>query len=52
MAAILGPNLNGIIIQLSGSNYALVMLFGPIFMLLALIMMLGVRRGEAKTRST
>lgn len=52
MAAILGPNLNGIIIQLSGSNYALVMLFGPMFMLLALIMMLGVRRGEAKTRST
>lgn len=52
MAAILGPNLNGIIIQLSGSNYALVMLFGPIFMLLALIMMLGVKRGEAKTRTS
>lgn len=51
MAAILGPNLNGIIIQVSGSNYALVMLFGPMFMLLALIMMLGVRRGEAKTHS-
>ncbi len=51
MAAILGPNLNGIIIQLSGSNYALVMLFGPMFMLLALVMMLGVRRGEAKIRA-
>ncbi len=51
MAAVLGPNLNGIIIQLSGSNYALVMLFGPMFMLLALVMMLGVRRGEAKIRA-
>ncbi len=49
MAAILGPNLNGIIIDLSGANYALVMLVGPLFMLLAFIMMLGVRRGEAKS---
>lgn len=51
LAAILGPNLNGILIQLSGSNYALVMLFGPLFMLLAFIMMLGVQRGEAKHRA-
>lgn len=50
MAAILGPNLNGIIINLSGSNYALVMLVGPLFMLLAFSMMLGVRRGEAKSQ--
>jgi MFS family permease len=50
MAAILGPNLNGVIIQLSGNNYAMVMLVGPIFMLLAMSMMLGVRRGEAKRR--
>ncbi len=49
MAAILGPNLNGLIIQLSGENYASIMFFGPIFMLLAFILMAGVRRGEAKT---
>ncbi len=52
MAAILGPNLNGIIINLSGSNYALVMLVGPLFMLLAFSMMLGVRRGEAKSQQS
>lgn len=48
MAAILGPNVNGLVIQLAGSDYSLVMLVGPIFMLLALVMMAGVRRGEAK----
>ncbi|MBE0686675.1 MAG: MFS transporter, partial [Anaerolineaceae bacterium] len=48
MAAILGPNLNGWIIQLSGNNYSLMMLFSPLFMLAAFIMMLGVKRGEAK----
>ena len=50
LAAILGPNINGLIVQFSGSNYALIMLVGPIFMLIALAMMLGVRRGEAKIR--
>lgn len=49
LAAILGPNLNGWIVQLSNNNYSLMMLFSPIFMLLAFIMMAGVRRGEAKT---
>ncbi len=48
LAAIIGPNLNGWIVQLSGNNYSLMMLFSPIFMLLAFIMMAGVRRGEAK----
>jgi len=48
MAAIIGPNLNGWIIKLSGNNYSLMMLFSPIFMFIALIMMIGVRRGEAK----
>jgi maltose/moltooligosaccharide transporter len=49
LAAILGPNVNGLIIQFSGRNYALIMIVGPIFMLVALLMMMGVRRGEAKT---
>ena len=48
MAAIIGPNLNGWIIQLAGSNYNSVMLVAPSFMLLAFVMMIGVRRGEAK----
>ncbi|HSM24115.1 MAG TPA: SLC45 family MFS transporter [Anaerolineaceae bacterium] len=49
LAAILGPNLNGWIVSLSGNNYSLMMLFSPIFMLAAFIMMAGVKRGEAKT---
>lgn len=48
LAAIVGPNINGWIIQLTGKNYSLVMLVGPIFMFIALLMMLGVRRGEAQ----
>jgi len=50
LAAIAGPNINGWIIALTGNNYGLVMVIGPVFMLLALAMMFGVRRGEAKTR--
>lgn len=48
LAAIAGPNINGWIIALTGNNYSLTMLVGPIFMALALVMMLGVHRGEAK----
>jgi len=47
LAAIAGPNINGWIIALMGNNYNQVMVVGPVFMLLALAMMLGVRRGEA-----
>ena len=50
LAAIFGPNINGWIIALTGNNYGLVMVVGPIFMLLALVMMVGVRRGEAKSK--
>ncbi|MEJ5314182.1 MULTISPECIES: SLC45 family MFS transporter [Anaerolinea] len=52
LAAIAGPNLNGWIIQLTGKNYSNTMLVGPVFMLVALVMMLGVRRGEARTAQT
>lgn len=45
--AIIGPVMNGWIIQLGGNDYGLVMLVGPFFLLLALGMMLGVHRGEA-----
>jgi len=47
LAAIAGPNINGWIVQLSGSNYNLIMLVAPVFMLVALVLMSGVRRGEA-----
>jgi MFS-type transporter involved in bile tolerance (Atg22 family) len=47
LAAILGPNINGLIVQVTGRNWNNVMLAAPMFLLLALVMMLGVRRGEA-----
>jgi MFS family permease len=48
-SAIVGPNLNGLLVQLSGNRYNAVMLISPLFLILALILMLGVRRGEAQT---
>ena len=46
-SAIIGPNVNGWAIQLTGDNYNVIMLIAPFFMLTALVLMLGVRRGEA-----
>lgn len=48
LAAIAGPNVNGWLIQLSGLNYNATMLLAPFFMVVAFVMMLGVRRGEAQ----
>jgi MFS-type transporter involved in bile tolerance (Atg22 family) len=48
LAAIAGPNINGWIVQLTGNNYNNIMLVAPIFMVVALVLMWGVRRGEAK----
>ena len=47
LAAITGPNVNGWIIQLTGNNYNNVMIVAPVFMAVALYLMLGVTRGEA-----
>ncbi len=47
LSAIVGPNSNGWIIQLTGNNYNSIMLVAPVFMAVALGLMLGVRRGEA-----
>lgn len=47
LAAIIGPNVNGWIIQLTDGNYNSVMIVAPLFMFLAIGMMFGVRRGEA-----
>jgi len=46
-SAIVGPNLNGWAVQLTGNNYNTIMLIAPFFMLVALGLMLGVKRGEA-----
>jgi len=46
-SAIVGPNVNGLAIQLTGDNYNVIMLIAPMFMLIALWLMLGVKRGEA-----
>ncbi len=45
--AILGPILTGWVIQLNEMDYGLTMLAGPCFLFLALVTMMGVRRGEA-----
>jgi len=47
LSAIVGPNFNGLLVQLSGNRYNIIMLFSPIFLLVALALMMGVRRGEA-----
>jgi len=47
LSAIVGPNVNGWMIQLTGNNYNAVMLISPFFMLIAFVLMAGVRRGEA-----
>jgi MFS family permease len=48
LAAILGPNINGWLVELAGLDYSVIMYIGPVFMLLALAMISGVRKGEAK----
>ena len=51
LSAIVGPNLNGLIIQFSGNNFNSIMLVGSVFMAVALVLMLGVKRGEARPAS-
>ncbi len=52
LAAIFGPILNGAVIQLAGDNYNLMWFVAPLFMLVAFLLMTGVRRGEAKVTET
>ncbi|NLC29086.1 MAG: SLC45 family MFS transporter, partial [Chloroflexi bacterium] len=47
LAAIAGPNINGWIIRLTGNNYSSIFIIGPIFMVAALISVLGMQSGEA-----
>lgn len=46
-SAIVGPNLNGWAVQLTGGNYNIIMLIAPFFMLTAFGLMVGVKKGEA-----
>lgn len=52
LSAIAGPNINGLAIQLTGNNYNIIWILSPMFMFIALLMMVGVRRGEAVTEET
>jgi Na+/melibiose symporter-like transporter len=47
LSAIVGPNVNGLAIQLTGGNYNIIMIIAPVFMIIAMMLMLGVKRGEA-----
>ncbi len=47
LAAIAGPNIYGWIVQLTGENYNNGMLVAPLFLVAAVALMLGVKRGEA-----
>jgi len=47
LAATIGPILNGWLIDLSGRNYSLIFLIGPLFFLISFLFMLGVTHGEA-----
>ncbi len=47
VAAIAGPIANGQIIERTGNNYNLIFLIAPFFFVVAFVLMLGVRHGEA-----
>ncbi len=51
LAAIVGPNTFGWLITLTGNNYNSIMLAAPVFMLVALACMWGVRKGEARANA-
>jgi len=48
LSAIVGPNLNGAIVSLSGGQYNIIMVASPLFLIVALVLMLGVKKGEAQ----
>jgi maltose/moltooligosaccharide transporter len=47
LSAIVGPISNGWLVQLTGNNYNSIMLVAPVFMAVAWVCMMGVRKGEA-----
>jgi len=48
LSAIAGPISNGTLIRLTGNNYNTLMVFAPVTLLIALALMFGVKRGEAR----
>ncbi len=48
LAAVVGPILNGWVIDLTGRNYNMIFLVTPGFFVLAILCMLGATKGEAK----
>lgn len=48
LSAIVGPNLNGAIVTVSGGQYNIIMVASPLFLIAALVLMLGVKKGEAQ----
>jgi len=48
LAAVVGPILNGWVIDLTGRNYNMIFFVTPAFFVLAILCMLGVTKGEAK----
>jgi maltose/moltooligosaccharide transporter len=48
LAATVGPILSGFLIDLSGRNYSLIFIIGPVFFLAAFLFLQGVRHGEAE----
>jgi maltose/moltooligosaccharide transporter len=48
LAAVVGPILNGWVIDLTGRNYNMIFVVTPAFFVLAILCMLGVTKGEAK----
>jgi len=49
LAAVVGPIVNGYIVRLGGGDYNLIFLATPAFFVLAILCMLGVTKGEARS---
>jgi MFS family permease len=47
LAAIAGPVINGLLIDLTGRNYNMIFVIGPIFFIISLLTLTGVHDGEA-----
>ena len=48
LAAVVGPIVNGWVIDRMGQNYNMIFVVTPAFFVLAILSMLGVTKGEAK----
>ena len=47
LAAVSGPVINGFLIHLTGRNYNVIFVIGPVFFILSLLTLRGVHEGEA-----